>query len=110
MSSGDSLKANELAVQQLRSFCIVFERQSYAAASKEIGLSVPTIWEQVQSLERKYATVLFDREGRIVPTASAELLYESLRPLLAGLDSTFERSENRRARGPAHSRSSWACG
>jgi DNA-binding transcriptional LysR family regulator len=83
--------ADELAVQQLRSFCLVFEKQSYSAAAKEIGLAVPTIWEQVRTLEKRYATTLFSRRGRrIQPTPAATLLYQSLRPLLAGLDSTFE--------------------
>src|SRR5262245_4920997 len=91
MNTGDDLKADELTVQQLRSFCTVFERQSYSAAAKTIGMSVPTVWEQVRGLEKRYATTLFERRGRqIHPTPSAHLLYQSLRALLAGLDSTFE--------------------
>src|SRR5688572_9802190 len=87
----DALPADDLAVQQLRSFCVVFERQSYAAAARAIGLSVPAIWEQVRALEKCYRTVLFARRGRrIEPTPAAALLYESLRALLAGLDSTFQ--------------------
>jgi DNA-binding transcriptional LysR family regulator len=94
-----SLQANDLTVQQLRSFCLVVEKQSYSAAAKELGLSVPTIWEQVQTLGRRYATVLFEKRGRrIFPTPAAELLYESLRPLLAGLDSTFELIRERESR------------
>lgn len=91
MIDAGPLKANDLTVQQLRTFCVVFERGSYSAASKALDLSVQTIWEQVQALTRHYATALFQKQGRrIVPTRRAELLYESLRPLLAGLDSTFE--------------------
>src|SRR5262245_57163850 len=91
MNPADSLRANDLTVQQLRSFCLVFERQSYSAAAKEVGLSVPTVWDQVQAVSRQYATVLFEKRGRrIFPTSSAELLYETLQPLLVGLDSTFE--------------------
>jgi DNA-binding transcriptional LysR family regulator len=83
--------ADDLAVQQLRSFCVVFERQSYAAAAKEIGLAVPTVWEQVQTLQRRYRTPLFTRRGRrIQPTPTGALLYQSLRSVLAGLDSTFQ--------------------
>ncbi|HXG12300.1 MAG TPA: LysR family transcriptional regulator [Gemmataceae bacterium] len=83
--------ADDLAVQQLRSFCIVFEKQSYSAAAREIGLSVPTIWEQVRGVEQRYGTVLFRRRGRrIQPTPPAALLYQSLRVVLAGLDSTFQ--------------------
>jgi DNA-binding transcriptional LysR family regulator len=56
--------ADQLAVQQLRSFCVVFEKQSYAAAASELGLAVPTVWEQVRTLEKRYQTVLFARRGR----------------------------------------------
>jgi DNA-binding transcriptional LysR family regulator len=83
--------ADQLSVQQLRAFCLVFERQSFTAAAAELGLSAPTIWEQVRALEGRYGGVLFERRGRrIQPTPVAGLLFESLKPLLAGVDSTFE--------------------
>jgi DNA-binding transcriptional LysR family regulator len=83
--------ADNLAVQQLRSFCVVFEKQSYAAAADELKLAVPTIWEQVRTLEKRYDKTLFVRRGRrIEPTPAAGLLYQSLRSLLSGLDSTFD--------------------
>jgi DNA-binding transcriptional LysR family regulator len=91
MISSDQNIADQLAVQQLRSFCLVFEKQSYSAAAKELGLSVPTIWEQVRALEKRAAAVLFVRRGRrIEPTPAAAVLHQSLRSLLTGLDSTFE--------------------
>src|SRR5262245_15391823 len=83
--------ADQLAVQQLRSFCVVFEKQSYAAAAEELKLAVPTIWEQVRTLEKRYDKQLFVRRGRrIEPTPAAGVLYQSLRTLLSGLDSTFD--------------------
>jgi DNA-binding transcriptional LysR family regulator len=91
MIIGDALRADELTVQQLRSFCTVYQRQSYSAAAKDLGMSVPTIWEQVRLLEQRYASSLFERRGRrIYPTPSAESLHQSLLPLLAGIDSTFQ--------------------
>jgi DNA-binding transcriptional LysR family regulator len=82
--------ADQLSVQQLRSFCVVFQKQSYAAAAREIGLTVPAIWEQVRAVEARYQAALFRRRGRrIESTPTAALLYDELRPLLAGLDSTF---------------------
>lgn len=103
MIRSDACSADDLAVQQLRSFCVVFEKQSYSAAAREVGLSVPTIWEQVRILEKRYRTVLFKRSGRrIQPTPAAALLHRALRGLLAGLDSTFELL---REEGDAHSRS-----
>jgi DNA-binding transcriptional LysR family regulator len=93
--------ADELAVQQLRSFCLVFERQSYSAAAREIGQSVPAVWEQVRTLEARYRTSLFRRRGRrIEPTPAAGVLYDALRPLLAGLDSTFELLREERGEFP----------
>src|SRR5262245_48359316 len=83
--------ADGLGVAQLRSFCLVYERQSYAAAASDLGLAVPTIWEQVRTLEKRYGTRLFTRRGRrIEPTPAAAVLYQSLSSLLAGIDSTLE--------------------
>src|SRR5688572_18939363 len=84
-------QADQLSVQQLRTFCVVFERQSYSAAARQVGFTVPTIWEQVRLLEQRYKTTLFRRRGRrIEPTPAAELLYQELRSVLAALDSTFQ--------------------
>lgn len=83
--------ADRLAVASLRSFCLVYERQSYAAAAREQGLSVPTVCAQVQLVAQHYKVALFRRRGRRVePTTAADALYPVLRPLLAALDSTFE--------------------
>jgi DNA-binding transcriptional LysR family regulator len=91
MIASTQTAADQLAVQQLRSFCVVYEKESYAAAADELKLAVPTIWEQVRSLERRYDKTLFVRRGRrIEPTPAAGLLYQSLRSLLSGLDSTFD--------------------
>src|SRR5262245_13936922 len=103
MNATDALRADELTVQQIRSFCLVVERQSYATAAKEMGFSVPTVWEQVRSLEKRYDARLFERRGRrIVPTPAAEVLYRSLRSLLSGLDSTFELLREERGQHPRH--------
>jgi DNA-binding transcriptional LysR family regulator len=92
---------DQISVQQLRSFCLVFEKQSYAAAAREIGLAVPTLWEQVQALEKRSGTSLFIRRGRrIEATAAAGVLYDSLRSLLTGLDSTLEALRNEQSGHP----------
>src|SRR6266436_3392464 len=91
MTTIDLNTADNLSVQQIRSFCVVFEKQSYAAAATELKLAVPTIWEQVRTLEKQYQAALFVRRGRrIQSTPTAELLYQLLRSLLSGLDSTFD--------------------
>jgi len=82
---------DQMSVQQLRSFCVVYEKQGYAPAAAELGIPVPTIWEQVRTLEKRYETALFIRRGRRVqPTPAADRLFHSLQSLLSGLDSTFD--------------------
>ncbi|TWT55357.1 LysR family transcriptional regulator [Allorhodopirellula solitaria] len=85
-------RVDSLTVQQMQTFCHVYECGGYASASETLGMAGPTIWEQVKTLEKIYRSKLFERSGRnIVPTASGEMLYEMLRPLLATVSSTFDR-------------------
>lgn len=91
MNEAINLRSNELSVQQLRSFCAVFEHSSYSAAAKQQCLATATVWEQVQGVERSYGTSLFKRQGRAIrPTQDAQALYEALKPVLTGLDSSFD--------------------
>jgi DNA-binding transcriptional LysR family regulator len=84
--------ADSLTMQQIITFCQVYEQGGYVAASESLGLAGPTIWEQVKALEKIYKTKLFDRSGRnIRPSAAGEVLYQMLRPILASVASTFER-------------------
>jgi DNA-binding transcriptional LysR family regulator len=86
-----SSAADQLSVQQLRTFCRVYEMQGYSAAADELQLSVPAAWEQVRGLQERYGTELFQRRGRrIMPTQAGDELYRALQPVLAGLDSTFD--------------------
>lgn len=81
----------QLTSQQIRTFCDVYERGTYAATARAAGLSTSAVWEQVKELEKQYAVELFRRRGRQVePTEAGARLYEMLKPLLAGLDSTLQ--------------------
>ncbi len=81
----------QLTSQQIRTFCDVHERGTYAAAARAAGLSTSAVWEQVKELEKQYDLELFRRRGRQVePTDAGIRLYEMLKPLLAGLDSTLQ--------------------
>ena len=83
--------ADQLTVQQLRTFCHVHELKSYSAAARKLNLSVPAVWEQVQSLQRRYGVELFEKVGRgITVTLASQQLYQVLQPVLTGLDSSFE--------------------
>jgi DNA-binding transcriptional LysR family regulator len=85
-----SLRSDELTIQQLRSFCAVYEHGSYADAAEHLGIAIPTIWEQVRTMASRYGVTLFRRSGRrIEPTTAATVLFEALRPVLAGVDSSF---------------------
>lgn len=88
----NEIAVDSLTLQQIITFCQVYEQRGYVGASETLGLAGPTIWEQVKSLEKIYKTKLFDRSGRnIRPSAAGESLYEMLRPILASVVSTFER-------------------
>ena len=79
----------EVSLSQLRSFLTICEQGGYAAAARELPLTGPALWEQMQALERHFGMRLLERRGNGVrPTAQGERLIEMIRPLLAGLDST----------------------
>ena len=67
----------ELSLAQLRSFCAVCRQGGYAAAARELLLTSPAVWEQMQALERHYGRRLLDRQGNAVrPTVEGEHLLE----------------------------------
>lgn len=78
----------QLSLTQLRSFCEVCRLGGYAAAAREVLLTPPAVWEQVQALERHLDARLLEREGnRVRPTVEGARLLELVRPLLAGVES-----------------------
>jgi DNA-binding transcriptional LysR family regulator len=82
------LSFKDVTLTQLRSFCEVCRLGGYAAAAREVLLTTPAVWEQVQALERHYGRALVERRGHgIAPTGEGRRLLEMIQPLLAGLDS-----------------------
>jgi len=78
----------EMSLQQLRSFCETARLGSLAAAAEALGLSQPTVWEQVHALERVMGTKLLQRQARGSGlTAAGRLLAELAAPIVAGADS-----------------------
>src|SRR5262245_33782287 len=53
----------DLTLAQLRSFSVVCRTKSYAAAARELLLTSPAVWEQMQGLERHYGRPLLVRRG-----------------------------------------------
>ena len=85
------IRAESLTIQQMRTFCSVYEYGGYSNAEKHLGLAGPTLWEHVKTLEMIYHQVFFERSGRnIRPTPEGHVLYKLLIPLLASVESTFE--------------------
>src|SRR5436309_2199100 len=55
-----------IELRQLRSFCLAATQSNFTVAAEALGLSVPTVWEQVRALERKLRAPLLARRGRVV--------------------------------------------
>jgi DNA-binding transcriptional LysR family regulator len=88
----------DIELRQLRSFCLAATRSNFTAAAEALGLSVPTVWEQVRALERKLRAPLLTRRGRVVElTAEGRLLLELVQPHVNSLDSVERLFETRRA-------------
>lgn len=84
-------RVEALSMQQIHTFCSVYEHGGYAGAEHHLELAPPTMWEQVKALEKIYTAALFERAGRnIRPTAAGHALYQILKPLLATVESSFE--------------------
>jgi DNA-binding transcriptional LysR family regulator len=55
---------------------------------KALGISAPTVWQQVRALERRLKTTLLRRRGRAVElTSEGRVLLELVQPHVSGLDS-----------------------
>lgn len=94
-------RAADLSVAQLHAFGQVMRFGGYAAAAKHSHLSVPSVWQHVQAVEKAYGVRLFERRGRQVQaTDAAHRLHEHLQNILVQLDSTFELLQTSSANSP----------
>jgi DNA-binding transcriptional LysR family regulator len=76
----------DMDFHQLNIFTEVYRLRSFTGASRELGISQPTISEHIKNLEAELSCRLFDRLGRsIMPTAQADLLFPRARQLLDSL-------------------------
>ena len=84
------IRAESMTVQQMRTFCSVYEHGGYSNAEKHLGLAGPTLWEHVKTLEMIYRRIFFERTGRNVrPTPEGHALYQLL---TSGLETTNSRN------------------
>jgi LysR family transcriptional regulator, cys regulon transcriptional activator len=78
----------EVRLQQLRSFCETARLGSLAGAAESLGVSQPTVWEQVHALEKEFDMPLIEPHGRgCRVTDVGRMLAEMADPLVAGIDS-----------------------
>ena len=87
-----------IQLPQLRGFCSVAQEGSFTAAARALGLSKPTVWQQVRALERELGVTLLDQRGRRAElTAEGRLLLGLIQPHVSGLDSLVRLFETQRA-------------
>ncbi len=78
----------DIRFEHYRTFTKVARTGSYAAAGRLLGLSRPTVWQQIDSLERDFGVKLFTRAGRgVEPTNEGRVLLELVQPSIAAFDS-----------------------
>jgi DNA-binding transcriptional LysR family regulator len=78
----------EARFENFRTFCKVAWLQSYARGARALGLSRPTVWQQIDSLERELGAKLLVRSGRgVIATEAGRLLLELVQPNVAAMDS-----------------------
>ena len=69
---------------KLKVFCTVAETRSFSKTSEIIHLTQPAVSLQIQALEEKYETKLFDRSSNTVTlTPAGETLYKYAKEILA---------------------------
>ncbi|MEW6214902.1 MAG: selenium metabolism-associated LysR family transcriptional regulator [Nitrospirota bacterium] len=69
---------------KLKVFCTVAETRSFSRASEIIHLTQPAVSLQIQALEERYETKLFDRSSNTVTlTPAGEVLYKYAKEILA---------------------------
>lgn len=79
-------KAMQLA--QLRSFCLAARERNFTVASRQLGLSASTVWEQLRALERMLGCTLLRREGRTIElTPEGQVLLDIVQPHVEAIDS-----------------------
>jgi DNA-binding transcriptional LysR family regulator len=94
---GRTLYYKGIQLPQLRSFCAVAVQGSFTAAARQLGLSKPTVWQQVRALERELKVTLLRQCGRGVElSAEGRLLLKLIQPHVSGLDSLVRLFETQR--------------
>jgi molybdate transport repressor ModE-like protein len=86
----------EVRFRQLRALMEVAETGSFTDAAERLGLSIPSVWQQIRALEDEFELELVVQSGKGVRlTAEAEEMVRMVAPLVEGFDQIRERFGNR---------------
>jgi molybdate transport repressor ModE-like protein len=88
-------------LRRLQVFVTVAESGSFAAASRQLGISQPSVSSHIQNLEKELAGPLFERESgrRAVLNTSGRKLLLHARSMLASASKLEEGAGNRKSQG-----------
>src|SRR5216684_8093232 len=79
--------AIQIDTKLLRTFCTVVSSRGFTAASKLLGLSQPTVSQQIQALEQELGVDLLVRTNRTLRlTPAGEIVLQSAQQMLTNLD------------------------
>ncbi|HBE68194.1 MAG TPA: hypothetical protein DDW52_08605 [Planctomycetaceae bacterium] len=77
----------ELRIAQLRAIVELSKCGSFAATATSLGLSTPSVWQQIRGLEKEFDMSLVVVQGQQVElTGQGETLVELARPVVQGFD------------------------
>lgn len=92
----------EVRFRQIRSLVELARHGSFAATASALGLSVPSVWQQIRSLEDEYGVQLVVAEGaKVALTEDGRMLVDLAAPLVEsfdGLRTVFEERSSNAAR------------
>lgn len=95
------VNVKDIELRQLRSFLLVATHRNFSAAARDLGVSVPAVWEHVRALERALGvSLLLHRERSMELTRDGQLLLDIVRPYVNGLDSIGRLLQARRQELP----------
>lgn len=91
----------EVRFRQIRSLVELSRRGSFAATAAALDLAVPSVWQQIRSLETEYGVQLVKAEGaRVSLTEDGRELVDLAAPLVESFDGLRARFEDRRSTAP----------
>ena len=87
-SSGNRRYFKEVRFRQIRALVELSRRGTFAATAEALGLSTPSVWQQIRALEDEFGVPLVVVSGRQVKlTDDGQAFVELALPLVEGFDS-----------------------